>query len=203
MTTTTIGAALQDLRTRTGTVGSPTWAEVVTAVRSAQGRGARHIELPRFVCDPAQRLADGTPVLLEPTTLAVALLRSTVAVTVVVTIDPLTTEPYNAARYLAALEHFSPGRTRLVLAGPAAPTPEESARSDEFAAALRALWESFPASAVLADRETGQYFDPGTLRRDVFHGKHVTVRGALNLPTPTTPFAALLTGPTTTSGTSS
>ncbi|OLM31241.1 Nitrilotriacetate monooxygenase component A [Pseudonocardia sp. Ae717_Ps2] len=84
--------------------------------------------------------------------------------------------PWNLARTVASLEHWLRGRTGIVLAshdrltaagragagawdpGPFAdPTPAGAATTGEVAGILRALWDSYPNSALVVDRERGVY----------------------------------------------
>ncbi|MEU7811447.1 LLM class flavin-dependent oxidoreductase [Pseudonocardia sp. NPDC049154] len=113
---------------------------------------------------------------LDPTTAAavLGLRRPDLAFLPVVAVER--EHPWNLARTVASLEHWLRGRTGVVLAahdrlaaegrpgagawdpGPfAAPTPSGPATTAEAARILRALWDSYPNSALVVDRERGVY----------------------------------------------
>ncbi|WP_052852572.1 LLM class flavin-dependent oxidoreductase [Streptomyces avicenniae] len=147
-----------------------TWPAVREAAVRAERAGAHVLLLPG---------PDGQPSATEATTLAAALLRVTGTLRLAVPIDPARTAPYNAARVLASLAHLGPGRVLLARGG------EGDAEGwAEYVAAVRALWDSFPADAILADRATGRYFDASRVPDTRFTGRRHRVLGALNLPTP-------------------
>ncbi|GAA1852330.1 hypothetical protein GCM10009836_35500 [Pseudonocardia ailaonensis] len=113
---------------------------------------------------------------LDPTTAAavLGLRRPDLAFLPVVAVER--EHPWNLARTVASLEHWLRGRTGVVLAGRdrlsaagrpgaeawdpgpfAAPTPAGPATTAEAARVLRALWASYPHSALVVDRERRVY----------------------------------------------
>src|SRR5439155_6478465 len=54
----------------------------------------------------------------------------------------------------------------------------------EFVEACRLLWDSWDDDAFAADKKSGQYVRPGSLRLPHFTGKYFTVEGGLNVPRP-------------------
>ena len=106
--------------------------------------------------------------------------------------------PYNLARRIASADHLSGGRFGLVLGlrdrfAPAGPdgrevwggagltpgVPAGPATTRDAAAAIRALWQSWPAESIVADRETRVY-----ARADQV--KHVDHRGVFDIDGPLT-----------------
>jgi FMN-dependent oxidoreductase (nitrilotriacetate monooxygenase family) len=92
------------------------------------------------------------------------------------TIQATYNEPYEIARQFASLDHLSKGRAAWnVVTSPDAFTGENFrrggyleredryARAAAFVQAARELWESWPADAISADKESGQFLRPGAL----------------------------------------
>jgi FMN-dependent oxidoreductase (nitrilotriacetate monooxygenase family) len=61
---------------------------------------------------------------------------------------------------------------------------ERYARADEFLRVAKALWDSWEAEAVLADKSSGRYADPGRLHRLDHEGRYFSVAGPLNVERP-------------------
>jgi FMN-dependent oxidoreductase (nitrilotriacetate monooxygenase family) len=61
---------------------------------------------------------------------------------------------------------------------------ERYARADEFLSVAKALWDSWEAEAILADKQTGRYADPSRLHRLAHEGRHFSVAGTLNVQRP-------------------
>lgn len=112
-----------------------------------------------------------------------------------VTLSTSFTPPYNLARTLASLDHLSGGRVAwnvIQSAGPANyanfPTAERLDgaelydRGDEVVEAVVALWQSWAADALVADRDTGLFADPSRITTPDYKGRYTAVRGPLNLP---------------------
>jgi alkanesulfonate monooxygenase SsuD/methylene tetrahydromethanopterin reductase-like flavin-dependent oxidoreductase (luciferase family) len=106
--------------------------------------------------------------------------------------------PYNLARRVASADHLSGGRAGLVLglrdrfapagrdghevwggAGLTGGVPVGPATTRDAASAIRALWQSWPAESIVADRETRVY-----ARADQI--KHIDHRGAFDIDGPLT-----------------
>jgi alkanesulfonate monooxygenase SsuD/methylene tetrahydromethanopterin reductase-like flavin-dependent oxidoreductase (luciferase family) len=92
------------------------------------------------------------------------------------TIQATYNEPYEIARQFASLDHLSRGRAAWnVVTSPDAFTGENFrrggyleredryARAAAFVQAARELWESWPADAIAADKESGQFLRPSAL----------------------------------------
>lgn len=108
-------------------------------------------------------------------TLVTALAARTSRIGVVPTVQTLVESPYAAARRLMSLHRLSDGRAgwNAVTAlggaenyGVEAPTGEERyARARAFVDAVRELWDSYPADALVLDRAAGRFADRGRVRR--------------------------------------
>lgn len=105
--------------------------------------------------------------------------------------------PYNLARRTLAAWHLSGGRIGTILVADAdaprdgrdewlhPPASSDEARLADAAAALRALWRSWPAGSIVGDRDTGVYARTDSIR-PVDHRGVYRIAGPL-----TTPAAAL------------
>ncbi|GGE73003.1 LLM class flavin-dependent oxidoreductase [Nesterenkonia cremea] len=142
---------------------------------------------------------------LEPLTLLSSLAQATERIGLVSTVSATFFTPFHAARMLASLDHISGGRigwnvvTSMFDAEAQnhgmAQMPEHAvryARAEEFVDVVLRLWESWPASSILIEREhrtdeadaPGRYAD-GTQLSELNHdGEHFSVRGPLNVPSP-------------------
>src|SRR6201990_3640101 len=109
----------------------------------------------------------------EPLTLLAALSAVTSHIGLVATASTSYNEPFHVARKFASLDHLSGGRAgwNLVTStniGEALNFGREEhlehdARYDraaEFAAVVRALWDSWDDDAFVRDKDEGRYFDP-------------------------------------------
>jgi FMN-dependent oxidoreductase (nitrilotriacetate monooxygenase family) len=134
---------------------------------------------------------------LEPLTLLTALSQATSRIGLIATVSSTYNEPYNLARRLASVDHVSGGRAGwniVTSAGTAEAAnfgldtrpghAERYARADEFLRVAKALWDSWEAEAVLADKDAGRYADPARLHRLDHRGRHFTVAGPLNVERP-------------------
>lgn len=134
---------------------------------------------------------------LEPLTLLTALSQHTSRIGLIATISSTYNEPYNLARRLASVDHVSAGRAgwNIVTSAGAdeaanfglADRPDHATRylrADEFLTAAKALWDSWEAEAVLADKASGRYADPARLHRIDYTGTHFRVAGPLNVERP-------------------
>lgn len=103
--------------------------------------------------------------------------------------------PYHVARLFGSLDHFTQGRiawnvvtslndTEAQNFG-AAEHPAHDDRydaADEFMEAAGALWDSWGAGAVLADRAAGRFADAAQVRPADYAGRHFQARGPLTVP---------------------
>lgn len=133
---------------------------------------------------------------LEPVTTLTALARATRHIGLVTTISATFWDPFHAARLLGSLDHISGGRAGINVvtsmtddearnhAMAALPAhAERYARAEEFIDVIERLWDSWPASAVRAERD-GVYVDESQLKSLNHHGRFFDVAGPLNLPSP-------------------
>ncbi|MDR6290175.1 FMN-dependent oxidoreductase (nitrilotriacetate monooxygenase family) [Inquilinus ginsengisoli] len=134
---------------------------------------------------------------LEPLTLLSALSAVTSHIGLIATASSSYSEPYNLARTFASLDHLSGGRAAWNVVTSA--MDEEALnfgrdgniehahrydRAAEYLDAVTALWDSWEDEAVLLDRESGYFADPGKVHRIDHAGPHFKVRGPLNVPRP-------------------
>lgn len=130
---------------------------------------------------------------LDPTLLVAALVRETRRIGLVTTISTMFSPPYTIARQLMSLHWMSRGRAgwNVVTAlqghenfglDEMPSSAERYARAEEAVAAVRALWQSFPAEALLIDRDSGHFADTGRIHPADHHGAHFDIAGPLNIP---------------------
>ena len=131
----------------------------------------------------------------EPITLLSAIAAVTERIGLIATASSTFYEPYNLARLFSSLDRISDGRAgwNIVTTWTASvalnygldemPSAEDRyARAQEFVDAVSALWDSWEDLAVVADRESGFYFDPEKVHRIGYEGKYVKVEGPLDSP---------------------
>ena len=128
---------------------------------------------------------------LEPVTLLSALATQTSKIGLVASVSTTFTEPYNLARQILSLDHISNGRAgwNLVTSsagernfGKELPAHDERYEiAAEFAAVVRALWESWESDAVYYDKQGRQFVAAEKVHRIDWRGKHYAVQGPLNL----------------------
>lgn len=132
---------------------------------------------------------------LEPTILLTAVALATKHIGVIATASTTFNEPFNLARRLASVDHVSGGRAAWNLVttyndaaaqnfGQAASAvhTERYGRAEEFAEVMQKLWDSWEDDALIGDAARGLYADPSKVHSIDFVGKHLSVRGPLNVP---------------------
>jgi FMN-dependent oxidoreductase (nitrilotriacetate monooxygenase family) len=134
---------------------------------------------------------------LEPITLLSALSAVTRDLGLISTLSASFSEPYNVARMFASLDHLSHGRAAWNVV--TSSMDEEAMnfgrdstlehahryeRATEYVEVVKALWDSWEDGAVLLDRKSGLFADPGKVHRVGHSGQHFSVRGPLNVPRP-------------------
>ncbi len=130
---------------------------------------------------------------LDPTLLMTAIARETSHIGLMTTISTTFGHPYMAARQLMSLHWLSHGRAgwNAVTAlmgnenfGQADMPSSEAryARAMEFTAVVQRLWASFPAEALIVDRDSGRYADTDLILPINHRGPAFEVKGPLNLP---------------------
>ena len=133
----------------------------------------------------------------EPFTLLSALAAVTERIGLAATASTTYDEPYHIARRFASLDHISGGRAAWNIVTTANPDAalnfgldeevdhdERYARAREFYDVVTGLWDSFADDAFVRDVESGIYFDPARMHVLGHKGKHLSVRGPLNIARP-------------------
>jgi FMN-dependent oxidoreductase (nitrilotriacetate monooxygenase family) len=129
---------------------------------------------------------------LEPLTLLGALSVVTEKIGLVATMTSTYFEPFHVARFFASLDQISKGRAgwNLVTSLAAAEAlnfnrethvshADRYDRAREFARVVLGLWDSWEDDAIIADKESGLFFNPDKLHFLNHKGKHFSVRGPL------------------------
>jgi FMN-dependent oxidoreductase (nitrilotriacetate monooxygenase family) len=132
---------------------------------------------------------------LEPIVLLSILAAHTKTIGLIGTASTTYSLPYTLARQFATLDHLSNGRAGWNIVTSWAPEAganyglqqnldhgDRYALAEEFVEAVDALWKSFPAAAVLDDREAGVYLDRDRMKPADFMGEHYRTKGPLNVP---------------------
>ena len=133
----------------------------------------------------------------EPLTLLGGLAAVTEQIGLVCTGTTSYNEPFHIARKMASLDHMSGGRAAWNVVtssfkaeafnfGREAHYDHEDRyeRAHEFVEVVKGLWDSWDDDAFPRDKESGLYLDPTKLHRLNHEGKHLRVRGPLNVPRP-------------------
>jgi len=133
----------------------------------------------------------------EPFTLLSALASLTERIGLIATASTTYDEPYHIARRFASLDHISGGRAGWNIVTTANPDAalnfgleeevehdERYVRAREFYDVVTGLWDSFADDAFIRDVESGIYFDPAKIHVLGHKGKHLSVRGPLNIARP-------------------
>lgn len=131
----------------------------------------------------------------EPITLLAAIAAVTERIGLVATASTTFYEPYNLARLFNSLDQISAGRAGWNIVTTWTPSvapnyglsemPHQEnryERAQEFVDAVSALWDSWEDTAVIADRESGYYFDPEKVHPVGYAGKYIRVAGPLDAP---------------------
>lgn len=143
--------------------------------------------------DPVRHQTPRLP--FEPLSLTAALLARTDSIGFITTASTTFSTPYGLARTLASLDALSAGRVAWNLVTSftgesnfgLTELPDPAARygrAQEFLDVVRALWESYPAAAVVDDKVAGRYVDTGVVRAIDHRGAHFSVSGPLDVPGP-------------------
>ncbi|WP_051028059.1 LLM class flavin-dependent oxidoreductase [Nocardia higoensis] len=132
---------------------------------------------------------------LEPSVVLAAVAAATSKVGLIATLSSSYNDPYDVARRFASLDLLSGGRTGwnvVTTAGTDAARnfglDAEPAhayryqRAAEFVEAVRTLWNSWEPDAFVGDKATHRFADVSRIHDADFHGEHVRVAGALNVP---------------------
>ncbi|QTX04943.1 LLM class flavin-dependent oxidoreductase [Agromyces archimandritae] len=167
---------------------------VADAVRAADAAGFDLAFRPdALAVDPVRAATAPDRLGLDPVVQAASLAAATTRIRFVPTVSATFAEPFDAARRLVSLEQLTGGRVgwNIVtsLDGDGnfhTPRTADSEgrwrRAAEFVDVVEALRASFPADAVVADREAGVFVDPERMRPIDHEGEFFRVAGPL--PTP-------------------
>src|SRR5256714_39245 len=133
----------------------------------------------------------------EPFTLLSALSAVTEHIGLIATGSTTFDEPYHVARRFASLDHISGGRAGGNIVTTSNPDAalnfglgdqmehaERYRRAREFYDGGTGLWDSFADDAFVRDGKSGLYFDPDKMPWLNHKGKHLSVRGPLNIARP-------------------
>lgn len=130
---------------------------------------------------------------LEPLTMLAALAVTTQRIGLGATASTTYGDPFTVARAFASLDHISNGRAgwnavttaNAVSAGNFGRAhPDHGARyaiAEEFIEVVRGLWDCWDDAALVADRSTGVFIDPGKVRALDHDGPYFRVAGPLNI----------------------
>lgn len=135
--------------------------------------------------------------IFEPVTLFSALAAVTERIGFIATASTTYEDPFLLARKFASLDHLSGGRAAWNIVTTGSPHaagnfgleahPDHSLRyerANEFYDVVTGLWDSWEDDAFVRDRASGFFYDPKKSHRLNFQGKHLKVRGPLNIPRP-------------------
>lgn len=129
----------------------------------------------------------------EPISTLSALAARTTHIGLIGTVSTSFENPYTVARQIAGLDHMSGGRAGWNLVTSfdgfqnygfdAVPDHEDRyRRATEFAAVVKALWDSWGDDAVVADRERGEFVDLSKVRKIHHRGEFFQVEGPMPGP---------------------
>lgn len=177
--------------------GSEGWGTIDAIVALAQEAERAHLDA-FFVSDLSSVNRDGLRIqqpylFFEPLTMLSAVAMATESIGLIATASTTFSEPYTLARQVAALDQISRGRAgwNAVTSSIGAqnyghrPWPDHDARyarAEEFVEIVRGLWESWEPDALVRDRATGRFADPGKVHPIHHQGQHFQVEGPLNVP---------------------
>ncbi|RYZ10083.1 MAG: LLM class flavin-dependent oxidoreductase [Myxococcales bacterium] len=133
----------------------------------------------------------------EPVTLFSALAAVTERIGFIATASTTYEDPFLLARKFASLDHISGGRAAWNIVTTGSPHaagnfgyeahPDHALRyerANEFYDVVTGLWDSWEDDAFQRDKASGFFYDPAKSHRLDFNGKHLKVRGPLNVPRP-------------------
>lgn len=137
----------------------------------------------------------GLNYMLDPMPVAMSVLRATTHLGVGVTASTTFNEAYPLARTLGTMDVLSGGRMAWNVVTSSFDKEaqrfgmekilDREARYDRATEVLEAclqLWDSFPADALVLNKETGEFIDASKLKPFEYRGKYVSTDGPLTLP---------------------
>lgn len=130
---------------------------------------------------------------LDPTMLLTSIANATSHIGLLTTISTTFMPPYVVARQVQSLNWLSKGRAGwnivTALAGQEnfglSEMPDAEERYDraaEFVDVVRRLWASYPGEVLKMDRASGQFADASLVKPIAHEGRHLRVKGPLNVP---------------------
>lgn len=132
---------------------------------------------------------------LEPFTLLSAIAAVTERIGLIGTLSTSFSDPFNAARILASLDHISGGRAgwNIVTTGADAAAQnfgldrisdhgDRYKRGQEFVQVALKLWDSWEEGALLLDKQAGRFADIDKVHEIDHEGAYYRVKGPLNVP---------------------
>ena len=156
---------------------------------------ADHLALLNMPVEALKRSATVTS--FEPMTLLSALAAVTENLGLIATGSTTYDEPYHVARRFASLDHISSGRAGWNVVTTSNPHAsmnfgreehlehaDRYARAKEFYTVVTGLWDSWADDAFIRNVADGIYFNPEKLHYLDHKGKHLSVRGPLNIGRP-------------------
>ncbi len=147
-----------------------------------------------FFADTPTSMNDGLPVHLvrfEPATLLSALAVTTSRIGLVATLSTTYNEPFNLARQTASIDQLCQGRAgwNAVTTANMEAAPnygraiiEHDKRYEiaaEYLEVILGLWDSWEDGAIIANQETGEYFEPKKVHTLDHKGEFYQVKGPL------------------------
>jgi FMN-dependent oxidoreductase (nitrilotriacetate monooxygenase family) len=167
------------------------YVEQAQTAEAAKLDGIFFADIPGFWARTAHRPTAH----LEPITRLSAIAAQTSRIGLIATASTTFYEPYNLARLFSSLDLISRGRAGWNIVTTAheaaarnfglATLPDHTeryARAQEFLDVVTKLWDSWEDDAILADRESGLYFDVDKVHAIEHAGPHFQVEGALSSP---------------------
>lgn len=157
----------------------------------ADGNAVRNMDSPGLF---EANTPSARPAVFDPVTLMAAVSQHTNRIGLVSTASTTYETPWSVARRYASLDHLSNGRAAWnVVTGSNPgdslnfgltnhpPRDDRYARAEEFVEACLALWDSWDADAFVERKDTGQYLDASKVRTADYAGRHLSVKGPLNV----------------------
>lgn len=134
-------------------------------------------------------------VALEPASVIASVAAVTERLGLGATVSTTYYPPYHVARLFASLDHLSDGRTSWNVVTSLNDAEARNFgvphhldhdirydRADEFLAAVRGLWNTWDADALVLDKEAGRFADPDKVGYLHHRGEWLSVRGPLQVP---------------------
>ena len=132
---------------------------------------------------------------MDPTAVLMAMAMATTHLGLGATYSTTYYEPFHVARLFATLDQMSGGRAawnivtslnnaeaanfgRRVHLG----HDERYDRADEFVEVVTRMWTSWEDGALIADKESGRFADPGKVHPTYYEGKYFKVAGTFTVP---------------------